>query len=54
MSVVEIPCVVPGRRRDGRLHLSCRTRDAAYASAVSDLEAALTLWRKVRDEGAGV
>ncbi|MFE0592568.1 hypothetical protein [Micromonospora echinospora] len=45
-----IPCVVLGHRRDGRLRLSCRPRDVAYASDVSDLEAALTLWRKVRDE----
>lgn len=48
-----IPCIVLGHRRDGRLHLSCRPRDVAYASAVNDLEAALTLWRKVRDEGVG-
>ncbi|BCL16869.1 S1 domain-containing protein [Micromonospora sagamiensis] len=48
-----IPCVVLDHLRDGRLRLSCRPRDVAYAAAVSDLEAALTLWRKVRDEGVG-
>ncbi|MEV6601716.1 hypothetical protein AB0M36_33410 [Actinoplanes sp. NPDC051346] len=43
-------CVVLGSTRDGRLRLSSRPRDVALARAVVDVEAALSIWRRIRDE----
>lgn len=43
-------CVVLGGSRDGRTRLSSRPRDVALARAVVDVEAALLVWRRIRDE----
>lgn len=43
-------CVILGDTRDGRLRLSSRPRDVALARAVVDVEATLSIWRRIRDE----
>lgn len=45
-----LPCVVLGGTRDGRLRLSSRPRDVALARAGLNVEAALSTWRRIRDE----